>query len=343
MKDFLLKYLSVGSYVFPVSWLSTITGQRFIAPFYHCISDEPVSHIRHLYSIKNKKSFEKDLDYLLKYFEPLNLSSLLDSINTDRPLKKNTFLLSFDDGLKEFYNVAAPILKRKGVPAVCFLNSDFLDNKDLFFRYKASLLIEKLKSERSVKKVANFLKEKEFSIVDLKQYILCVDYNSRAVLDELAQILEVNFNEYLEKEKPYMDSGQVKGLIKQGFYFGAHSVDHPMFCEISEEAQLWQIQSSVSDICQKFDLDYKVFSFPFSDYGVNESLFEKMYRFNNSLVDLSFGTAGIKMDVCKNHVQRIPMEYHSFSARKLIFAEYLYYMIKAPFNKNRIIRKYGDT
>jgi hypothetical protein len=42
--------------------------------------------------------------------------------------------------------MAMPILRRKGVPATVFVNSDFVDNQDLFFRFKAALIIDKNKS-----------------------------------------------------------------------------------------------------------------------------------------------------------------------------------------------------
>ncbi len=107
------------------------SGIKIIFPFYHSVSDEDVVHIKHLYPSKNIISFINDLDFLLKYFIPLSIDDFL-SKNYDPD--QNYFVLSFDDGLRKMFDVVRPILNKKGIPAIFFLNSAFVDNKDLFYR-----------------------------------------------------------------------------------------------------------------------------------------------------------------------------------------------------------------
>src|SRR5690606_37008030 len=116
----------------PIGVLQKITRQNAIFPFYHLISDQDVIHVKHLYSVKHTQAFERDLDFLLKNYEAIDLNTLEGLIHQDKPIDKKVFLLSFDDGLSQFYDIIAPILRRKGIPAVNFLNSAFIDNKDLF-------------------------------------------------------------------------------------------------------------------------------------------------------------------------------------------------------------------
>src|SRR5687767_2369317 len=125
----------------PLSALFKISRKRLFCPFYHLVSNEDVPHIKHLYSFKNVHQFRKDLDVLLKNFIPIDLPDL-SKIVREGSMKKNGFFLSFDDGLSECYHVIAPILKEKGVPATFSINSAFVDNKNLFYRYQASIIIE---------------------------------------------------------------------------------------------------------------------------------------------------------------------------------------------------------
>ena len=113
-----------------------------VFPIYHMISDEDVSYVKHLYSYKNVKSFTADLDFFLKYYKPIDLTTLLISVKEKTELPKHSFLISFDDGFKELYDIVVPILKQKGIPATFFINKCFIDNKEMFYRNKASLLIE---------------------------------------------------------------------------------------------------------------------------------------------------------------------------------------------------------
>ena len=84
---------------------------------------------------------------MLQNFEPLSLQELYEIMLGKRELHTPAFHLTFDDGLREVFDIAAPILKQKGIPATIFLNSGFVDNRSLFFRYKVSVLLELLQSQ----------------------------------------------------------------------------------------------------------------------------------------------------------------------------------------------------
>lgn len=300
-----------------------MTGKRTIFPFYHLVSDDDVLHVKHLYKVRTTKEFTADLDFLLKYYKPLSITDYLDSLKNERPLPGNNFILSFDDGLREFHDVAAPILLRKGIPALCFLNSAFIDNKDLFYRYKASVLVEGLKRCNEV--------------VNKKQ-ILKLNYRNKRVIDILAPPQEVNFSEYLRDQRPYLDSAQINSLIQQGFSFGSHSIDHPEYRFLAEEEQIRQTKESLDLIRNQFGIKEKLFCFPFTDQGVKRSFFDKVFDPVNPIADLTFGGAGMKNDTISGNIQRIPFEGTSLTGNQILKTEYLYYMIKSIFGKNTIKR-----
>ncbi len=337
MNTFFYHFAQIANFI-PLQHLARITGQGCILPFYHLVSDEEVIHIKNLYRVKSVEEFEDDLDFFLKNYEPVDFHEFI----SDKKVKKNRFLLSFDDGLREFYDVVAPILKRKGVPAICFLNSGFIDNKELFFKYKASILIENLKTSKfssaKEKELKNWFQTKGLAYNNHFQSLLSVNYQNKGILDELATLLDVCFPEYLLQQKPYLETGQIKELIAQGFHFGAHSIDHPFYAKISEEEQFRQTKQSIDEITSLFKLDYRLFSFPFSDYGVSKSFFEKIFDAVHPVADITFGTAGIKKDTCFYNKQRIPVENGNYTAKEIIYAEYLYYICKAFLGKNVIKR-----
>ena len=155
-------------------------------------------------------------------------------------------------------------------------------------------------------------------------------------LEPEAYKIMYDFEEYLKSNQPYMTSSQIEALIKKGFTFGAHSIDHPNYSNLSVEDQITQTVKSSNDISQKFELPYKVFSFPFTDYGLSKIFFESI---NKSLTfDITFGSAGLKSDIQKNHIQRIPLEEYDFSAKMRVKREYFYYVLKTPINLNTIKR-----
>jgi peptidoglycan/xylan/chitin deacetylase (PgdA/CDA1 family) len=311
-------------------------------PFYHLVSDMDVMHIKNLYSAKKIKEFERDLDFYLKYYVPLSPVELISPIINDRQIKKAGFLLSFDDGLREFNDVIAPILLKKGIPAICFLNSGFIDNKDLFYRYKASILIEAMKKHKSangsIEKIKKWVKKENLPFDEDGLFLLKIKYINRSQLDDLAEILGISFRDYLNNHQPYMTKEQIFSLKKQGFTFGAHSIDHPYYSDLSLTQQLNQTIQSIEEISHVFSLNYRLFSFPFTDYAVSREFFNTLYADNSKMVDLTFGSAGLKQDEFNKNLQRIPMETDHFSAEDIIYGEYFYYLFKTLLNKNMIKR-----
>lgn len=287
------------------------TGERIIFPFYHSVSDKIPEHLINLYEPRTIENFKKDLDYLVKHFKPISLIELLESKKNEFKTKDNYFHLTFDDGLSEIYDVVAPILIKRKIPATFFINTDFVDNKNLFYRFKASILAERFSADG----------------------LLNISFHEKDEIDNFAKTLNVDFNEYLEKEKPYLTSIQIKDLINQGFTIGAHSQNHPLYNLLDENEQISQTLNSVNYLKQEFGLDYRVFSFPFTDDGVHKSFFKAI----ESHVDLTFGSAGIKKDCIRFNLQRIPME-TNHSAEDIIKTQYFYCFLKKLSVKNKITR-----
>ncbi len=304
--------------------ISKFTKKNFISLLYHAVSDHELLHLKNLYNIRNVSSFKLDMEQILKVFKPVSLSEVIESVENNRPFSRPSFLLTFDDGLRECFDVVAPVLLEKGIPAVFFINSGFIGNKDLFFRFKVSLLIEKMKSKKFMSK--QFQKKKNM--------LLKYSIHENVTLDQLADSMEIDYFQFLRNQKPYMDAVQIQKLLDWGFDIGSHSLNHALFSDLCLEDQIDQVLNSIQILENQFQLKNKVFAFPFTDHGVSRAFFEKVY--SNGL-QLSFGTAGIKNDTFSRNIQRIPAEEFT-TAQNAITWQYLYYCLKMPLQKNQIHR-----
>jgi hypothetical protein len=100
-------------------------------------------------------------------------------------------VLTFDDGLVECHRFVAPLLKRKGIPAVFFLNNRFIDNLDLFYRYKVSLLIHRIREDKKALKGAS-----EYLSIPQDQVetsLKLLRYGQADLLDVVAKVVELDF------------------------------------------------------------------------------------------------------------------------------------------------------
>jgi hypothetical protein len=226
--------------------------------------------------------------------------------------------LTFDDGLREMYEIVAPILLAKGIPAAFFLNTDYLDNKALMFRYHASLLIQEgIESHQN------------------RRYLL--QARNQAALDRLIpsdSMLDIAA--YLSSQQPYMTSTQVQWLVDQGFAIGAHSCSHPYYSDLPLAQQLAETHQCLHILRDKFNITDRLFAFPFTDAGVQQLFFDQ--AFSSSQLDYTFGSAGMKRDTGPRQLQRMPMEAGNATAEQLVKSEYLYYLLRMPFFRNQIQR-----
>ncbi len=306
------------------------SGQFTIFPFYHTVSEKHSPHTEHLYATRSLQEFEKDLEQLLKWFEPVSLGDFLEQ--PDDGNGKQRMVLSFDDGLKECHQYIAPMLKKRGIPALFFLNNRFIDNGGLFYRYKASLLINLVRKDgKAGLKVADFLKIRNDQI---EKTILMIGYQQLALLDEMAEKVELDFSVYLRERPVYLDTSEVKELLKWGFDIGGHSFDHVDFTNLDAEGMIHQVRESMDDLQKRFGISSRYFSFPFTSDGVPREVINRLLE--EGIAQVLMGTAGLKKTDQAGFIQRIPMEDMELPALEVLKIEYLYYLLKMPLGRNRL-------
>jgi len=310
--------------------LSRLSRQAVLFPFYHTVSEQPLPHVSHLYTLRTEGEFEEDLEKMLNHFQALSLRDYLDG--TGLLKGKRYMVLSFDDGLLECHDFIAPLLKKKGVPAVFFLNNHFIDNRGIFYRYKASLLLEKMKSDSSVlKQVAAYLDIPEKRALES---ILLIGQDQVSLLDALLKECEIDVAGY-QKERPvYMNTKQVMELVDWGFEIGGHSPDHADFSKLDPEEIIRQVRSSVEDLQARFQVSTRYFSFPFTSAGIPMEVIHRLLDEGDAEVLL--GTAGLKLRDNPRFIQRIPMEEFNSPAGKALKTEFLYYLMKGILGQNKI-------
>ena len=127
-----------------------------------------------------------------------------------------------------------------------------------------------------------------------------------------------------------MNMSDLQDLLDDGFSLGGHSMNHPFYQFLNLEEQLSESTESVDYIQQKFGLDYRVFSFPFTDYGVKQDFFEIFDA------QLTFGTAGIKDDSVATNIQRLPMDNCLGNPSYFVLKNVVSYWIKKSIHRETV-------
>lgn len=110
-------------------FIRKIVLRRFIAAVlvYHRIDDKNDTPD---ITVSSKK-FKNQMLYLKKNFNIFSLDELIDMYKNNRQLKGDVVAITFDDGYKDNYINAYPVLKKYDIPATIFLVTSLIDNDPL--------------------------------------------------------------------------------------------------------------------------------------------------------------------------------------------------------------------
>lgn len=319
-----------------MEWVRPLSKVSLVVPYYHMVSDTMVPHVSHLYRFRTTAEFTADLEFLLRHLEPVTLSDIVDALNGTRSLGRSCFHLTFDDGFREMHDIVAPILHRAGVPATFFLNTAFLDGGGLAHHNALSVLLDRLQSSRAglgeacLRRVESLLPAASGDCATLRARVLSIRYGQNALVRCLAETLDVDLDQYVRETQPYLSSRQIATLLDMGFSIGAHSHDHPQYADLPLSQQLAQTRRSMEVLDARFGISPKAFAFPHTDYGVEESFFTEVFS-ESSLLDVSFGTAGLVAHFHPRNIERVSMEKTSAPAADILarqFARATYFRLR---------------
>jgi len=255
---------------------------------FHAVEQKPKPYIQNLYDCHTPDGFERVLDEMLRHFAPLQDLSPEGIARAG----SNQFLVTFDDGLRSSYEVALPILERKGIPAIHFLITDFLSDQpgaQVEEKFKASLLVERFtQSPLSAQQAAQRILNDAGYLGSLGDALMGVKLSDSYIYTQLANLIELDLQQYFEQERPYISLNEASDMAQRGFVLGAHSCNHPRYWELSLEDQVRQTQQSMRFISNQFDMPGRYFAFPYKNRGITSAFYER----TNNDVDLFFTTSG---------------------------------------------------
>lgn len=93
---------------------------------YHSVSD----FRRHEVNVKIYR-FRKQMEFLVKHYKPVSLKVAMEALRNNKQLPRNSVAVTFDDGYKDNYTNAYPILKEFSIPAMIFLSAGFVGTNNI--------------------------------------------------------------------------------------------------------------------------------------------------------------------------------------------------------------------
>jgi peptidoglycan/xylan/chitin deacetylase (PgdA/CDA1 family) len=224
-------------------------------------------------------TFEKHLRFLLSKFNVVSLESLVKDSVMDSGNDKTWCVLTFDDGWRDFYDYAFPLLKKYKVPATVFLPTRFIGSREQFWTDHFAHLLSR----------RDFLTEDEFLDPDIRHHVIFlnglkgsfeqqlemgIEYlknNSLAEIEKILKSLGEFWDADFEKtERSFLNWDEVVEMRDSGLIsFGSHTVKHQILTTVDRDVVAKELKDSRKRLLHEGVVDdsFIPFCYPNGNYS----------------------------------------------------------------------------
>ena len=222
-------------------------------------------------------SFEAQIVEMKKYGTLMSFSSCLEYFNANGRWPERAVVITVDDGYRDFYTYAYPILKRHKTPATLFVTTDFVDQKIWLWPDKLDFALR----NTSLEKFDVTLQHGDIKTFDLENgrnlfavwkflsdyCIASPDKERQRVIDAVISALRVHVPEKPTDEYSAVNWGEVKEMAENGIEIGSHTISHPILSKIDPDQLVKEVCLSKNVLETQLDTQIKSFCYTNSHPG----------------------------------------------------------------------------
>jgi len=206
------------------------------------------------------------MEYMKSNYTILDMQRVYDVLKRGIEFPKKSALITFDDGYKDNFTNAYPILIKHKIPAIFFLTSGNIDERELFWwdilRYAIKKIYAATKMNDIILDIGG---KKTFSVrnlVHMENYLKEVPSSTRkAAIAKLIDDYSVDIQSELVEEQ-LLTWQEIREMADGGMDFGSHTVDHSILTRMPLEEAQWQISKSKEKIEEEIGKEIFSFAYP---------------------------------------------------------------------------------
>jgi len=286
-------------------------------------------------------TFKKHIKFLKKNYDIISFHEYFNrNTKNDWDIEKQYCIISFDDGWRDNYTYAFPILKRHSIPATVFPAADFVGTTDMFWPERFATIFEQSEKMQFddyyqlLIQAANYAQLK--SVIPLKYLKNKSGCSKQLNFNFLVEIIKTNHPDlifkFLEKadalfkirpstQRLILNWEEIKEMSDNGISFGSHGCTHRILTYLSPKEIRQELVKSKMILSEK-KIDYvPVFSYPNGSYNRNilEAVLKCGYK---AAVTTKYGITNLFRPIDQASLNRIGV-HNDISKSSSIFSFHL--------------------
>ncbi len=241
--------------------LHAARGNELIVLMYHRVTPRARTKYHPYLVSASTAAFEQQMEYITRHCKVLSIGQLITYRDSGAPLPKNSVMVTFDDGYRDNYDFAFPILKKYKIPAVISLTTAFVDGTMMFWWDKLGWIIQHTKARAiRIGSTRVSLHNKTHTILVLDDVLKQMKESRRTkILDELARDLKITPPNPGELSLSWQ---QVQEMHSEGIEFAGHTVHHTILSKVDFPTAKREIDESLRTIERNIGTKVRVFVYP---------------------------------------------------------------------------------
>ena len=265
MKGSVLNLLRRSGAFAPFRWAHR--GQALILTYHRFCEGEGGERI-------SARVFAEQVKYLAAHYTLVPLSQLADCLRR-RELPPSLAAITIDDGYRDAYEIAFPILRKHRAPAMVFVVTEFVEGTTWLWTDKSRHLTALAAPQAFEIEIEGYKLRMELNGVASRARAACAvnaalkslsEEARDATLERLAFDLRVKPPERPPVEYGAINWQQAREMADAGVEFGSHTLTHPILTSLSDDRLREEVGQSRDRIQNGLGRKVETFCYPNGDY-----------------------------------------------------------------------------
>lgn len=256
-------------------FLQRVNPQSLVLMYHGVVPDDfPID----CWTFVKQSRFRIQMEYLSQHFDIMSVSMALENLMKGAPLNRPIALVTFDDGYRNNYLWACPVMEDLGLPFIIFVVTDFVDTQNLFWFDKVIVMIQSsgctsldlrghglgvfdfpdsdpIRRWDGIQKLLTELKKQESGKRDR---VVAELFSQAQVHDDVSMAFRV------------LGSADLQAIVSKGLSeIGSHTGGHEILTDLDEAGVVSTISRSVSALRSLTGVPTRYFSYPNGNYNRN--------------------------------------------------------------------------